>query len=108
MLYTATPTRRFMQRCREMGVDWAIFSDKYGVWLPSEEREWYEKDPDTVTDEEFQALIRNFETRLEGYDEVLFYNNPGRFHPLYKKLLKMAKVKGKVTLITHLDDIVRG
>ena len=31
-MYTATPTQKFMNKCKEMDVDWAIFSDKYGVW----------------------------------------------------------------------------
>ena len=32
--YTASPTRRFMNKCKEKSVDWAIFSDLYGVWFP--------------------------------------------------------------------------
>lgn len=30
-LYIATPTQRFMSKCKEKKVDWAIFSDLYGV-----------------------------------------------------------------------------
>lgn len=30
-LYTATPTQRFMKKCKEVGVNWAIFSDLYGI-----------------------------------------------------------------------------
>ena len=41
LLYTATPTRRFMARCKDRGVRWAIFSDHYGVWVSGEKREWY-------------------------------------------------------------------
>ena|SRR5207249_6837857 len=43
-LYTATPTQRFMRRCKEHGVRWAIFSDHYGVWFSDEQREWYGDD----------------------------------------------------------------
>lgn len=32
-LYTTTPTQRFMNKCKNKGVNWAILSDKYGVWF---------------------------------------------------------------------------
>ena len=38
-LYTATPTQRFMNKCKEKRTNWAIFSDKYSIWFPSEEHE---------------------------------------------------------------------
>ena len=53
-LYTATPTRRFMARCKECDVPWAIFSDHYGVWFAEEEHEWYGDDvgdPNRVSEE---------------------------------------------------------
>lgn len=105
-LYTATPLQRFIRRCKEREVCWAIFSAKYGIWLPHEEHEWYEKDPDTVTKEEFENLLKNFEEKIGDYDEIYFYHNPCRFHPLYKKLLEEIKVKGKVTPFSHLDEIL--
>jgi len=105
-LYTATPLQRFMGRCKEKKVRWAIFSDKYGVWFPHEEHEWYEKDPATVTEQEFKNLVRDFEEKLGNYNEIYFYQNLGRFHPMYRKLLKEIKVKGKVTLFSHLAEII--
>lgn len=105
-LYTATPIKRFMERCLTRKVQWAIFSDKYGVWLPKEKHEWYEKDPDTVTEQEFRNLVKSFEERLASYDEIWFYHNPGRFHPLYARLLKEAKVKARIVLFTHKDQII--
>jgi hypothetical protein len=104
-LYTARPTQRFMNECKEKGVKWAIFSDKYGVWFPKEKHEWYEKDPDTVSEQEFKQLTRNFEERLADFDEIWFYHNPGRFHPLYERLLKEARVKGRIVLFTHKSDV---
>jgi len=104
-LYTATPTQRFMNRCKNKNVNWAIFSDKYGVWFPNEKHEWYEKNPNTVTREEFNSLIEDFENKLENYDGIYFYHNPGRFHRLYKKLLDAVKIQDKITLISHLNDI---
>jgi hypothetical protein len=50
-LYTATPTQRSMNKCRNRGVNWSIFSDKYGVWFSDVQHEWYEKDPNKVREE---------------------------------------------------------
>lgn len=58
-LYTATPTQRFMKKCKEKNVDWAIFSDLYGIWFPQIRHEWYEKNPNKVTEQEFKNLINN-------------------------------------------------
>jgi hypothetical protein len=104
-MYLATPTQRFMSRCKEAHVKWAIFSDKYGVWFPEEKHEWYEKDPDTVSEQEFLDLLKNFNERLAKFDEIWFYYNPCRFHPLYARLLKEVKVKAKITLFTHKNQI---
>ncbi|HZD36815.1 MAG TPA: hypothetical protein VE130_16540 [Nitrososphaeraceae archaeon] len=41
-LYTATPTQRFMNECKNKGVNWAILSDKYGIWFSQDLHEWYE------------------------------------------------------------------
>lgn len=105
-LYTVAPIQRFMKKCRSRRVRWAIFSDKYGIWFPNEKHEWYEKDPDTVTEHEFKNLVKSFEERLAGYDEIWFYHNPGRFHPLYARLLKDVKVKAKIALFTHKNQII--
>ncbi len=108
-LYTATPTRRFMQRCKKVGVPWGIFSDYYGVWLQTQKREWYGDevgDPNRVEKETFQNLIKDFDTKLENFDEIYFYYNPGRFHPLYKRLLNKTNLKPKIVRITHLYEIV--
>ena len=45
-----------MNKCKEKKVEWAIFSDLYGIWFPSIKHEWYEKPPNTVTEEEFKKL----------------------------------------------------
>lgn len=104
-LYIATPTQRFMRKCSEKKVNWAIFSDLYGVWFPNVGRKWYEKSPDTVTEQEFKVLINDFDDKLKQYDEIWFYYNPGRFHPLYKRLLKEAKLKDKIKGFTHIGEI---
>jgi hypothetical protein len=106
VLYTATPTQRFMQKCKTTGVNWAIFSDKYGIWKFTEKHSWYEKNPNKVSNEEFETLIKNFDESLKNYDEIWFYYNPGRFHPLYKKLIKTSSLKNRIKLFTHIKEIV--
>lgn len=94
-----------MKKCENSGVNWAIFSDKYGVWRPDETHEWYEKDPDKVSHEEFELLLKNFDKALGEFDEIWFYYNPGRFHPLYEKLINSSSLKNRIRRITHLEDI---
>jgi hypothetical protein len=104
-LYTATPTQRFMKKCDEHGVNWAIFSDRYGVWFSKDRHQWYEKDPSKITESEFNQLVENFDRSLEQFDEIWFYYNPGRFHKLYRKLIKNSKLKKRIKLFRHLDEI---
>ena len=105
-LYTAIPLQRFVKRCKEKGVNWAIFSDKYGVVFPDNKIEWYNKHPSKVTPDEFKTLVNHFVQQLSRYDEIWFYHNPGRFHPLYKKLVDEARKRGlNVKLFTHLSEI---
>ena len=105
-LYIAKPLQRFIKKCNEKGVDWAIFSDKYGVVFPYDKIKWYDKHPSKVNPIEFQDLVDNFIKQLSKYDEVWFYHNPGRFHQLYRKLVEEVRNKGvKIKLFTHLSEI---
>jgi len=61
---------------------------------------WYEKDPNTVSEGEFSTLLRDFDEKL-----TLFYYNPGRFHPLYCRLLNGTALRDRVRRITHLTEI---
>jgi hypothetical protein len=72
VLYTATPAQRFMNECKKKQVKWAIFSDLYGVWFPTEKHKWYNKHPNTVSEKEFKDLVKNFEEKLGSYDESDF------------------------------------
>lgn len=104
-LYAATPTQRFMNECKNKGVNWAIFSDKYGIWFSDVLHEWYEKNPSMVTKEEFNHLVGEFDMSLRQFDQIYFYYNPGRFHRLYKGLIKSSELKAKIKLFTHLNEI---
>lgn len=105
ILYTSSRTQKFMNRCKEKRVNWAILSDKYGIWFPNEEHIWYEKHPKTVTATELDSLIGDFERKLEHYDEIYFYYHPGRFHKLYRQLLELVHPKGRVIPFIHLTQI---
>lgn len=104
-LYTATPIQRFINECKNKGVNWAIFSDKYGIWFSNDLHEWYDKNPNRVTEDEFNQLVRKFDRSLSQFDEIYFYYNPGRFHKLYKRLLKSSELRAKIKLVTHLNEI---
>lgn len=106
-LYIATPTQRFMNKCKNKGVSWVIFSDKYGMWFSDRLHEWYEKDPNKVTETEFNQLVSEFNNSLSQFDEIWFCHNPGRFHKLYKRLLMKSELKNKIKLFTHFDEITK-
>jgi len=107
-LYTARPTKRFMEVCKERSVIWAVFSDEFGVWFSEVEHEWYEKHPNSVSEEEFIRLLHDFDTNLECFDEIWFYYNPGRFHSLYARLLAGTKLRDRVRRFTRLTQIRQG
>lgn len=107
-LYIATPTQRFMNACKTEKVNWAIFSDKYGVWPYPLTHGWYEKNPNKVSNEEFKKLLEEFDKSLGSYKEIFFYYNPGRFHKLYKKLISKSKLKNRIRLFTHISEINYG
>jgi hypothetical protein len=54
----------FMQACKDKKVDWAIFSDLYGIWFPKVMHAWYEKSPGRVTKTESKKLVRDFDEKL--------------------------------------------
>jgi hypothetical protein len=94
-----------MKVSKDKDVNWAIFSDKYGIWFKDMRNGWYEKNPDSVTDEEFKKLLDDFNKKLEDFEEIWFYYNPGRFHPLYRKLLNKTSLKNRIKRFTHLSEI---
>mgnify|MGYP001077294460 CR=1 FL=1 len=104
-LYTSERIQAFMRRCKEKKVNWAIFSDLYGIWFPWEKHTWYDMDPNEVTQWQFLKLVSDFENKLQDYDEIHFYHNPARFHQLYQTLLQVTRPRGRVKLISHIEDI---
>ena len=105
-LYTATSIQAFMSRCKQKQVDWAILSDLYGVWFPDVEHGWYEKPPNTVTEEEFDAIVKDFQRKLESYKEIWFYFNGESFHSFYQRVLQATNLKDRAKLFCELEEIV--
>ena len=93
-MYTLPSLQRFIRYCRANGLDWAIFSDKYGVVFPDETIPWYSKPPSDVTEEEFAGLLDNFITRLAAYDEIWFYQRAEDTHPLFQRIVALGRGAG--------------
>jgi len=104
-LYTSLRTQRFINRCKKERVNWAIFSDLYGVWFSNEKHKWYEKSPEKVNKEEIELLVENFDINLKKFDEIYFYHNPGRFHKTYITVLSKSRLKDKIVLFSNIDNI---
>ena len=92
ILYTSPRIVQFIKKCEKERVNWAIFSDKYGIWFPNEAHEWYDYPPENVTQSEFIQLAENAEKSLEKYN-VFFFGDVKRedFPPLYSKLIEYLK-----------------
>ena len=104
-LYVSALTQRFMRRCKSTQVKWAIFSDQYGIWFPEVKHKWYEKHPDSVTDEEFAELLSGFDKNLEEFSEIWFYNHPSWFHSLYQRIIRESTLNQRIRTFSHLKDI---
>ncbi|MHC4250549.1 MAG: hypothetical protein ACYS9X_15580 [Planctomycetota bacterium] len=104
-LYTSARFRSFVRACRKAGVAWAVLSDRYGVWLSDETREWYEKAPEDVSGTEFRALVEDFGRKLAGFGRIRFYHEPGRLHPLYRRIVEASALRDRVEFFTDLRVI---
>jgi hypothetical protein len=105
-LYASKRIQAFIRRCKQAKVNWAIFSDLYGVWFPNIRRRWYEKSPDSVTSEEFKELVSDFKKKLHRFTKIYFYYHPARFHRLYRKLLNVTDLRNKIVLLTRVIQII--
>jgi len=105
-LYAAVHTQRFIRKCKEVQATWAIFSDQYGIWFPDTKRKWYDKHPDSVTNEEFAELLHGFDKILEEFSEIWFYNHPSWFHLLYQRIIRKSTLSQRIRTFSHLNQIV--
>lgn len=104
-LYTEEGIQAFIKTCQHKGVDWAILSDKYGVFLPHEKHEYYEKPPATVTREEEAAIIAQINERLSDFDEIWFYARPATCHPFYEHVLTGSALAQRTHYFEDLGEI---
>lgn len=110
-LYIGDKITRFINCCNSQKVEWAIFSDLYGIWFPHERHEYYDKHPNEVSDEEFNKLLDDSEKKLKKYGRVYFYGNHRSpyFHRLYKKLITQLRKRGlNIIKICSIYDIKVG
>ena len=104
-LYTDPEIQKFMIRCKETGVCWAILSDLYGVYQSDERYGWYEKHPDTVTQHEEDKIVQQFDRKLSRYDEIWFYIRAESFHRFYARVLKRTVLADGVRIFNDLDSV---
>ena len=105
-LYSSPSLQEFIDFCRQKRLDWAIFSDLYGVVFPEEKINWYTKPPDSVTTEEFNLLVENFISRLVGYEKIYFYHRNGETHPLFKEIERLGRERG-LPIIQLKEEIIK-
>ena len=105
-LYTAGFIQRLVRRCNQVGANWAIFSDEYDVVFPDVKIKWYDKSPNSINDEEYRSLLKNFIKKLSTYEEIWFYYIPARFHWRYRDLVRDAQKAGmNITLFSHVNQV---
>jgi hypothetical protein len=102
-LYASPALIKFVDFCKRTQLNWAIFSDKYGVVFPEEKISWYSKPPDSVTEREFEQLLENFTTRLAGFDEIYFYQRTGETHLVFKEIERLGRERG-LNIIEFLEE----
>jgi len=107
-LYRSRNFLGFIDKCESENENWAVFSDKFGIVFPTDKIPWYNKSPNAVTEDEYKKLLADFISKLIGYQEIWFYHNPGRFHSLYRRIVKDAKEEGlNIILFSHKNEISR-
>lgn len=104
-LYTNPEIQQFMERCKNKNVSWAVLSDLYGVYLSDEYQMWYEKPPDTVSPQEEDIIIQDFDNKLSTYDEICFFARTVSFHPFYERVLKRTALADRVRIFKDINYI---
>ncbi|HBB34845.1 MAG TPA: hypothetical protein DDZ80_09385 [Cyanobacteria bacterium UBA8803] len=104
-LYTNLEIQEFMKRCQEKKVNWGVLSDLYGIYLSDECHVWYEKHPDTVTPQEEESVIQDFNDKLSSYAEIFFFVRPESFHSFYERVLNRTLLTDRVRLFQRIDCV---
>jgi hypothetical protein len=109
-LYVGKKIQGFIQKCRSAGVEWAIFSNEYGIWFWNERHAWYDTSPNDLENnaEKKRHLFDDASRKLEQYDIVYFYANykSRRFHRVYRQLSEdLLKSGVNIHLFSHKSEI---
>ena len=103
-MYIEPDIQNFFSFCISRSFPFGVLSDLYGIWLSPAKKQWYEKSPDTVTEEEKIEILRIFDTELERFSEIVFLVRPKTFHPFYDFVLTHSRHANKIRRITELED----
>lgn len=101
-LYTSPRVLAFIDYCEFRHFEWAIFSDLYGVVFRDDKLQWYDKNPDDVSNKDFVELLEQTIQRLKPYKMIKFYYEESTFHPLYRKLIDDLSNNYQVELLNIL------
>lgn len=130
-LYISDRISRFINRCRAVGVDWAIFSALYGFVFPEEEKKDYNvtlrtdkiywldvvviKDQQKLSYEQSKKHIKKIVEKLKKQanerfvDKIIFYGPAPKMIKCYLKILhytfdKCSQSHGWFELIEHVRN----
>lgn len=104
-MYIEPDIQEFFRVCQAKQLTFGVLSDRYGAWVSPEKKHWYQKPPDAVTPQEEQALIRQFDERLQEFDEIIFYIRQEPLHRFYAAVLTQSRLADRIRRITSLSDL---
>lgn len=102
-LYSSLRVQTFIEFCNRKNLQWAIFSDLYGLIFSFEKIQWYDKSPDSISNTEYEQLLKLTIKKLVSYKHIVFYYAPESLHPLYKRLISDLKKYKKIVLLERLE-----
>jgi len=105
--YTSKLHLNFYRWCESNKLSYAILSDKYGLFLDYEKREFYDLHPSSLLDKDFIVLADGIKNKMAkcGWDSFLFYNrSPVMSIPYFYMMLLTGL---KIFFITKLPCLIR-
>jgi len=94
VLYQSPLNLYFYRTMEERSLPYGILSDKYGLHMSDEIRDWYDVHPSALSDADKKRLGRKIQSKLKarGFQGIVFYNNsPLRSVP-YLEILSFAEL----------------
>uniref|UniRef100_A0A6M3IJ24 Uncharacterized protein n=1 Tax=viral metagenome TaxID=1070528 RepID=A0A6M3IJ24_9ZZZZ len=103
--YVGCINLKFYSWCEARNISYAILSDKYGLYLQDEVKDWYDVHPSSLQDEDFKKLGKLIRDKMKSIKKwgFLFYNtSPVMSNPYFKMMMYAG---GPIYFITSLPDI---